>query len=259
MDEGVLLTFFKDNDKDNFGDAKNSIKGCKPGEGYSNNDKDCNDKDKAINPKAAELCDKIDNNCDGKVDEKFLSLENACVSGKGACETKGKYVCSDDKLVEICNAIPKKPSKEVCNSVDDNCNGEVDENLSQKCFTKGGKGLEYCINGVWKFCDAPKPKTEVCDGKDNDLDGKVDEGFKLGEKCSTGDGKCDGIGVYVCDPIKLTSICNAVSKNECEPGEKGCGINNNYTTCGQVGDCWGWQPTSCPGNSKCVEGNCVPK
>ena len=44
-----------------FGDAD--------GDGYSDEDGDCNDGDASINPAAEELCDEIDNNCDGEIDE----------------------------------------------------------------------------------------------------------------------------------------------------------------------------------------------
>ena len=39
---------------------------------------DCNDDDALVNPDATEICDGVDNNCDGRIDEEELG-ENACV------------------------------------------------------------------------------------------------------------------------------------------------------------------------------------
>ena len=38
-------------------------------DGYSISDGDCNDLNSMINPNAIEICDELDNNCDGNIDE----------------------------------------------------------------------------------------------------------------------------------------------------------------------------------------------
>lgn len=70
---------------------------------------------------------------------------------------------------------------EDCNGIDDNCNGVVDEGLS-----------DADLDGIADCQD-----TESCDGIDNNGDGQVDEGFTDAD----GDGIADCIGVEVCDGV----------------------------------------------------------
>ncbi len=100
----------------------------------------------------------------------------------------------------------KLTNKEKCDNIDNDCNGKVDDNLSQPCSNKCGSGTETCTGGVWGNCTAPKPETEKCDGKDNNCDGTVDEGCKCVDgntracgkvtgECSAGTQTCTG-GVW---------------------------------------------------------------
>jgi len=70
IDEGLtLITYYADNDNDTFGDSNNTVVDCSPPSGYVSNDQDCDDTNPTINPNAAELCDGVDNNCNGNTDE----------------------------------------------------------------------------------------------------------------------------------------------------------------------------------------------
>jgi hypothetical protein len=86
------------------------------------------------------------------------SCGNVCASGQG-CES-GYCV----------------GGLEVCNSYDDDGDGQVDEELNQPCNNACGAGVETCMDGSWVNCTAPSPEDEVCDGDDNDCDGQTDEG-----------------------------------------------------------------------------------
>jgi len=75
----------------------------------------------------AEKCDRIDNDCDGETDEGFDALGADCTVGTGACEAHGKFVCSQDGLDVVCSATPGTSSDEVCDGIDNDCDGETDE------------------------------------------------------------------------------------------------------------------------------------
>ena len=69
VDEGVGLLWYADADGDGYGDATSATTACNMPAGYSANGDDCNDSAAATNPSAYEICDGIDNNCDGATDD----------------------------------------------------------------------------------------------------------------------------------------------------------------------------------------------
>ncbi len=69
---------------------------------------------------------------------------------------------------------------EECNGLDDDCDEEIDEDLTRSCGTDVGTctaGTETCVNETWTGCTGTSPGTEtgMCDGIDSDCDGKTDE------------------------------------------------------------------------------------
>ncbi len=128
----------------------------------------------------SELCNNLDDDCDTKIDEDFPDKGNACTNGKqGACAATGALVCRADGGGLVCNAGPgPAPGTEICNGIDDDCDGKIDEDLAScGCF----------------------PQAEQCNGKDDDCDGKIDEdtdvpcGVNVGV-CTTGVQKCACVG-----------------------------------------------------------------
>ncbi|MCB9605480.1 MAG: SUMF1/EgtB/PvdO family nonheme iron enzyme [Polyangiaceae bacterium] len=81
-------------------------------------------------------CDGIDGNCDGTVDETFFDLGKPCDDGGiGVCRDFGEVVCdpNDDSTVMCDLTLPPDPTpagSEVCNGLDDDCNGQVDEGIT---------------------------------------------------------------------------------------------------------------------------------
>jgi hypothetical protein len=73
------------------------------------------------------LCDGLDNDCNGKVDETFAMLGTSCEVGAGACKKKGVQHCASSGKSLLCDATPGPAADEICNGLDDDCDGMVDE------------------------------------------------------------------------------------------------------------------------------------
>ncbi|MBK6363887.1 MAG: putative metal-binding motif-containing protein [Saprospiraceae bacterium] len=69
VDEGVQNTYYADADNDSYGDATVTTMACSPPSGYVTDNTDCNDNNVLVNPGATEICNGLDDDCDGGVDE----------------------------------------------------------------------------------------------------------------------------------------------------------------------------------------------
>ncbi|HJW29693.1 MAG TPA: MopE-related protein, partial [Saprospiraceae bacterium] len=158
IDEGTVLTFYADADGDGYGDATHSQVGCITPSGYVANDDDCNDANNAIHPGALEICNLIDDDCDGLVDEgvKLTFYADSDNDGYGnpassvlACVQPSGYVANNNDCNDN-NANVHPGASEICNSLDDNCDGQIDEGYAisvAASSVSSSNGNNFCPGG----------------------------------------------------------------------------------------------------------------
>ncbi len=113
----------RDADGDGYGDSEDTvITACVPATGYVQNALDCDDANPNIRPGAVEICDGIDQNCNGSVDD----IGFPCTSGLGQCRASGTMQCPMRLEPAVCSAVPSAPESETCDGVDENCDGVPD-------------------------------------------------------------------------------------------------------------------------------------
>lgn len=173
-------TYYKDNDGDGFGDPDSAHTSfdCTPSPGFVAKGGDCNDNDPAIHPDALEICDGIDNNCDGTIDGAPTSTTSLC---------SGNLSCIGG---ECCNTRTSGNAANRCNTV---ACGRDNQCLSNKCMSgvccnNSDTGINRCI-------------TRSCERNDQCLSGSCVDGVCCNANAS-GNNRCNGV------------LCSG-SKNNC--------------------------------------------
>lgn len=132
---------------------------------------DCNDQDAAIHPNATELCDEIDNDCDGLIDSEDDSLEGGTTiyvdadddgygapgTGSLSCSTEAALVTNDDDCDDV-DAFIHPGALEICDGIDSDCDGAPDAHL----VSTGNRNYDTITEALQ---DAPDgAQINICDG-----------------------------------------------------------------------------------------------
>jgi hypothetical protein len=208
INEGLAITtYYLDNDGDGFGNPSISQNSCTPLSGYVTNNTDCNDSNAQVKPGATEICNLIDDNCNGQINEGLIFVNyyiDSDLDGYGAGTATnsctpifGNYVTNNLDCNNN-NANIRPNASEVCNSIDDNCNILIDEGLQFINYyldTDGdgfgaGTALNSCSNPGSSYstsntdCNNNNPNIspnaiEICNGIDDNCNTLVDDGLSF--------------------------------------------------------------------------------
>ncbi len=212
VDPSTETTWHTDADADGYGSSAGTTS-CDAPSGTVADSTDCDDANAAINPGASEVCDGIDNDCDTLIDDADPSLDASTTSmwyadadndgyGAGtavsACDAPAGSVSTGTDCDDGNGAVHPGAS-EVCNGIDDDCDGAIDDadsdldlSTATSWYTDGdsdgygaGTGALACDQPAGSVSDgtdcndadaAINPgATEVCDGIDNDCDTLIDD------------------------------------------------------------------------------------
>ena len=147
-----------------------------------------------------EVCNGLDDDCDGTVDDGNPGGGGACGETEGACEA-GTLTCTGGVLLCGGGVLPRG---EICNGLDDDCDGMVDENNpggGASCGSDVGRcrpGTQQCVMGALVCQGALEGTSESCNALDDDCDGSIDEGNPGGgAACGETTGEC-AAGALAC-------------------------------------------------------------
>jgi acetyl-CoA carboxylase carboxyl transferase subunit beta len=186
-------------------DPTTFITDCEMPGGYVANNLDCNDINSSVNPDAVEICNSIDDNCDGFIDEGLLSIffDDADADSYGdaltfiaACEAPAGYVennidCNDS------SSMVHPLAAELCNNEDDDCDGSIDDELLLTTYYLDADNDNYgnafidttsCLIEIAGYvfdstdCDDSNPliypdATEIANNLDDNCNDLIDEGL----------------------------------------------------------------------------------
>jgi len=114
-------------------------------------------------------CDGLDQNCDGIADDNYAAPDTDC--GIGECASTGQMMCVGGLLQDTCT--PGVPSTEICDGLDNDCDGEIDEGLLVAFFADAdGDGYGDPDTSL-PACPNSSPLGYVSDNSDCD-DGNAD-------------------------------------------------------------------------------------
>ncbi len=208
IDEGVGLTWYADVDGDGYGDSTTAVTACDAPQGYSANGNDCDDTSPSARPGGVEVCNGVDDDCDGTIDgasalnaTTFYADNDSDGYGDAAsavtdCEAPSNHV-SNDSDCDDTSAATSPAADETCDGSDNNCDGAIDEASATDAATWYADADNDTYGNASIFqaaCTAPAGHvadssdcddtssttnpgaTETCNGVDDNCDNSIDEG-----------------------------------------------------------------------------------
>ncbi len=238
IDENGETVYYEDADNDGFGDRNASVMACDPESGWVANGDDCDDDESTVYPGADEVCDGLDNDCNGIIDDEMAStyyrdadgdgygdpgwaIDSCSDPGAGWVTTPGDF--DDEDPASYTGAV------EICDGIDNDGNGVVDDGLSSTWYPDAdGDGygddagaVDTCVDpgagwiGVGGDCDDSEAlawtgAAEYCDDVDNDCNGLIDDDA-LDATAQIADDDADGFGsatasVFACDALVTNTM-----------------------------------------------------
>ncbi len=262
-DDGT--SWYPDGDGDGYGDAAATPALCDGGSGLLADASDCDDGDAAISPAAEELCDGVDNDCDGETDEgdavdalTFYADDDGDGYGDPgdattACEQPTDHVV-DAMDCDDHNAEVNPAGAEVCDGADNDCDGLVDDEddsldpatLDSFYADADADGYTDPASEV-QACDRPSGYDEASDEDDcDDADAEIHPGAE--EWCDGVDEDCDG-EVDEDATNAATWFADADGDGYSLPDDtsRACDMPSGYGGYSEVPDCDDSDPATYPG------------
>jgi hypothetical protein len=225
--------YFADTDGDGYGDLLNDSLACNLPLGYVTDSTDCDDTNNLIYPTAEDICNAMDDNCNGLIDEDVMfftwyfdsdedNFGDITIDSVSCFDLSG-YVL-DNTDCNDADAENNPDASEICNELDDNCNIEIDEGLTINTFYMDGDGdtfgdpiifINSCLDLITGYvfdstdCDDSNNliypgATEICNYLDDDCDGFIDDNLLYTWLYADADG--DNYGNALVDTLACLSI-----------------------------------------------------